>query len=460
MSIEILNDASDQLIPNLNFKQPATASYIIDRHSASFHAIGGNVYKPTSGVRLIRFNINSEDFLEPSTLRVMFDIVNTNPETDTLYPVGTAAGFFSRCRILSRGQLVEDIMNYNRVHNMLMLFKSEGAVNDEMFESNLSRIPIGLDESTGHTVGHLQGISAGMRQTVMFRPCFGLLEQRKFISLKYSPLTIELELDSDIGANIVIPHADYAQEFPAAYTSTSWEIQNCIVRCDIVKIDSELQNKYDDHLMSGGSINLKYTTYHSQILKVLGSTFSVNLTRSLTYLTRIYVSFLKAMGGEISPDYWTKPNNCFYHTLRWHNRQLKLTDTVPDYKKGEDMVQSCLVQIGSKIIPDYPLQSSTEAYYFLKKALNLGTVFPNHTHSLSITAIEYLSSKFVMVFDTEKLNGHVASFTGMNVKNGEQITLQMKMQTSRPDRNPEDCHIVLEAEQVLEIKGSYVRVAD
>ena len=139
MSIEILSDASDQLIPNLNFKQPATASYIIDRHSASFQAIGSNVYKPTAGVRLLRFSLSAEDFLEPSTVRVMFDLVNTDTDgTKVLYPVGTAAGFFSRCRILSRGQLVEDIMNYNRVHNMLMMFKSEGAVNDEMFESNIS----------------------------------------------------------------------------------------------------------------------------------------------------------------------------------------------------------------------------------------------------------------------------------------------------------------------------------
>ena len=133
---------------------------------------------------------------------------------------------------------------------------------------------------------------------------------------------------------------------------------------------------------------------------------------------------------------------------------------MPDYAKEEDIVQSCLVHIGSKIIPDYPLQSSTEAYYFLKKAFNLNTLQPQYTHSLSISAREYMDHKFVIVFDTEKLNGHVASFTGMNVKNGEQITLQMKLQTDELTYNPEDCHIVLEAEQVLEINGSYVRAAD
>ena len=42
----------------------------------------------------------------------------------------------------------------------------------------------------------------------------------------------------------------------------------------------------------------------------------------------------------------------------------------------------------------------------------------------------------------------------------KQITLRMQLQEGEPERNPEDCHIILEAEQVLEIKGSYVRVAD
>ena len=48
----------------------------------------------------------------------------------------------------------------------------------------------------------------------------------------------------------------------------------------------------------------------------------------------------------------------------------------------------------------------------------------------------------------------------MNIKNGDQITLKMSLQSRDTTLNPEDCHIILESEQVLEIKGSYGRVAD
>ena len=62
MSLEMLKDADDQLISNLSYKNPSTASYILERNSSSFQAVGANIYKPSAGVKLIRFQINSEDF--------------------------------------------------------------------------------------------------------------------------------------------------------------------------------------------------------------------------------------------------------------------------------------------------------------------------------------------------------------------------------------------------------------
>ena len=65
-------------------------------------------------------------------------------------------------------------------------------------------------------------------------------------------------------------------------------------------------------------------------------------------------------------------------------------------------MQSAQIQIGSKLIPDYPMRSTTEAFYFLRKALNTDHVFPSHVHSVDIYGKEYLDYKFVMCFDCEK----------------------------------------------------------
>ena len=117
------------------------------------------------------------------------------------------------------------------------------------------------------------------------------IKSNKNISLKYVPLTLEFGLDSDKLANIVEPTVD-ATIYQTASVSSEWRIENPMIRCDLIKVDSELQNKYDDDFASGGGITIKYTTYDSQILTVLGETPTLNMSRSLTYLTRIFVSFL------------------------------------------------------------------------------------------------------------------------------------------------------------------------
>ena len=176
MSLEVRKDASDALISSLSYKTPSTASYIIDRQSASFQAIGGNVYRPTSGVRLIRFNISAEDFIDPSSLRIVFDVVNADAAAKTIYPIGGPHGWFSRARILSRGVVVEDISQYNRVHQLLSMFKSNGTNQDDLTESFLG--VYNKNKNGDSLTKELYGIGQGKRMTVLFKPCFGVLDQK------------------------------------------------------------------------------------------------------------------------------------------------------------------------------------------------------------------------------------------------------------------------------------------
>ena len=62
----------DILIDNLSFKLNKGSSYITDRRSVSFWPAGSNVYKPSSGNRVIKFTLNGEDnaWLDPQSVRV------------------------------------------------------------------------------------------------------------------------------------------------------------------------------------------------------------------------------------------------------------------------------------------------------------------------------------------------------------------------------------------------------
>ena len=70
-----VQSVDDALIGSLSYKKKAGASYVSDRRSVTFFASGGNQYS-LSGVKVCIFNIVADQWLDPSTFRVMFTVNN------------------------------------------------------------------------------------------------------------------------------------------------------------------------------------------------------------------------------------------------------------------------------------------------------------------------------------------------------------------------------------------------
>ena len=114
-----------------------------------------------------------------------------------IYPVGGPWGFFSRMRILVGGQVIEDIDNYNRVHEMFQVFSATDSRENDYAEGfanywrNLLHDPRGLLV----TADSLVRIPPSSHMTVMFKPVAGLFQSvRKYLPLQFMPITIELSL--------------------------------------------------------------------------------------------------------------------------------------------------------------------------------------------------------------------------------------------------------------------------
>ena len=103
--------------------------------------------------------------------------------------------------------------------------------------------------------------------------------------------------------------------------------------------------------------------------------------------------------------YYNKQFNNFWHPNAGNAIPTTLTHA------GEKFTHFQL-QIGSKLYPEYPIRSTSECFYSLRKALGIQA---NNLHSIDITGLEYRSNKFIVGIDTEKLLG--LSFTGMNTRN-------------------------------------------
>ena len=120
----------DYLIDGLSFELTPGASYVSQRRSVTFFPTGGNSYSPT-GVKVVKVQLNGDGWLDPSTLRFGYTLQNLV----TLKQLRTLSGpwsFLRRIRITRGGQVVENIDNFARTHEMFEVLSSQARQQDDM----------------------------------------------------------------------------------------------------------------------------------------------------------------------------------------------------------------------------------------------------------------------------------------------------------------------------------------
>ena len=257
----ITSAAEEVLVDPLSFKLPGPGQYVQERRSVIFHTEGSNSYSSQAGTRVIRFKLASEGWLDPSTARLFFDVVNNDPDggAKKVRTLGAVHAFFRRLRITMRGVVIEDIADYNRVREMFNILQTIGArTNDRP-----ARFGNNQDINKLNTTALLPGITSF--QTVCFKPLCGLLMQTKYIHLRYCPIEIELEL-ADVSEPIIF--GQYG-EFTNANTSFNWKLENCMMKVDLCTLDNALDNNYASHLLGGKSLNIAYNTLIRNIQTIL-----------------------------------------------------------------------------------------------------------------------------------------------------------------------------------------------
>ena len=73
-------------------------------------------------------------------------------------------------------------------------------------------------------------------------PLSGILNKRKYLPIRSTPIAIELSLVYDPLDPIVSDMG--AQGLAASNISTTWQIQNVQVKCDLVALDNRLNEPY------------------------------------------------------------------------------------------------------------------------------------------------------------------------------------------------------------------------
>ena len=433
------NSVEDYLIEGLSFKLSPGASYVQDRKQSTFNAIGTQSYVAGTGSRLIRINLaDGNGWLDPSSVRIVFTLTNTDG-TNILRTLGGPWSFFRRARCLFQGAITDDIDNYNRTHEMLHILTTKSNRDNDDVEGFGFR----WDDDTHYGYFGNPGdrdlyntLAVERSKTVSFKPLLGLFNQPKYLPLMWGGLVMEFE--------IVTNSADCVATFDAS--STLWQISDVKAVCDIVHLDSALQNSYAEHVLGGKALPINYSTYISLLQGVAGPNISVNIARAVTRLNTVFVTLdnnTRGVGQGYNPGQQkvARDFNSFYHPMQG----------VYDFDEEVEYQ----LQIGGKMIPEYPVRSLSQAFYELKKALGIhGSAY----HSISPSLKMYCDNHFIIGVNCEKILE--AGFTGINTKAGQLLTIKIKGANGTFVTPPDKLYVTLHADNVLEIRDTGCTVFD
>jgi hypothetical protein len=282
------------------------------------------------------------------------------------------------------------------------------------------------------------------------------------LPLRYAPITIELELVDDKrepilsgSSTIEVPNQgnEGLNAFNETNMSVDWQINNVQVKCDVCTLDNALDNSYAQHLLSGKSLPITYNTFVSQMQTISGQDAPlINVSRALTRLKSVFVTLIKDLTtGDRAQLMGCKNWNDFFSPMSVNN--------APGFGmfNTQDGEFEFHLQIGSKLFPEYPIRSHTEAYYQLKKTLG---VQASAVHNFDLSPLQYRDNRFILATDCERVLD--AGFTGLNTRAGDLLTVKFKF--NKPGTNnsrlADRIHIVLHSDQIMEIRDSGVSVYD
>ena len=169
---------------------------------------------------------------------------------------------------------------------------------------------------TRHSVAGIPGANGYMR--LGHKPVRGLLESNYYLPLRYAPLELEFTILSDEHTPVIAPFtvtdANTQNDASGYYfttgdTSTQWELNNVILRGEVIQVDNTVNNSIVKHLLEGQSLKLVFPMYHTmtQLFNAAGTEINMNIVKSASKLNGCFITLYRPPRAGVDAD-----NNNYY----------------------------------------------------------------------------------------------------------------------------------------------------
>ena len=183
-------------------------------------------------------------------------------------------------------------------------------------------------------------------------------------------------------------------------------------------------------MLSGRALQLNLRTIMSQqaIIPAGAREFQATVTRSLSRIAAVFVTFQGRIAANASP-------------LRFHN---------PSAVVADERTLEWSMQIGSKQWPEMTTCKSIAATMsLLKQALG---IYDQNIASTSITRNHFFQTRYCIGIPTSTIPGQV--FSGISTRSGDLLSVLVKNLTAVAGDEAQKLHCTLIAEVILELKES------
>ena len=306
------------------------------------------------------------------------------------------------------------------------------------------------------------GIANGKFVRMGHKPCCGFVQSGYYPPIRYCPLEFIFEICSDPQEPVINPATQGASQaaddnnglyFTTRNTTTSWKIQNCILRCELITVDNSVNNNVVSHLLKGGRLRMVYPAYHSfsQTFAAGNTEINMNIVKSSTRLSQMFFTLSNSdiqtnnIKDRFALKKWTY---FFYHPMR------VTIDNVRGVVDSDKQI-SYYVQIANKKFPEQAIESIAESMYFLRRAVNVMSPFYD---GFSIDIYRYTNDKFIGGINFDKQPD--MNFTGSNTKMGSLLTFKLKGANQTFALGIEQVYVTLVSEHVFELSESASTVLD
>jgi hypothetical protein len=262
----------------------------------------------------------------------------------------------------------------------------------------------------------------------------GLFAQSKVLPCRYlNGLSLEFEITPD-----AIEMLDITGGTP------TWELSDVSLKANMLQLDSGLESAIATKMLSGVELPMATREYVTVTQVLTNGTFNLQLTRGLSRLTGIFVTFERtyAEGANAGAnDAWNQEKP--------PKMQLYYPSAAGDLPEWQ-------LQVGSKKWPSYPVRSRTETWFRLRQAM---CTQGSHIHNYGMSFGEFCSQSYIVALDCEKECS--AAYSGFNMRNGAQVFFTGKgFDRAAGDRFPAKAYLTLCFESMVTLSDAGVSLLE